>query len=350
MKRWSRRLGLLAGGSLLALLLLEGGLRLYSAWFFPRLMTTEARLGWRHSADRRKVFTNEDGERNLVVLNEHGHRGRPPGERREGRFRVLVLGDSFTEAVQVSETQVFTALLERADPSLELLNAGVGAWGTVQQLLYLRDHGLAFEPDLVLVMAYENDLVDSSLSYSPGIGPRPWARLVDGEVQVVEQVDEREFLRFVAPVPFRSFLSRNSYLFYAFNERVWQRLRREEHRRLEDADRLAIDGAESRAIFLGLIGEMRRAVSERGGRLALGLIPSAGTVRAGRSEWHEEVVAAARRDGLPCLSLVEALATAEERGRRCYFERDIHWTWEGHEVAAEALLPWLRAARTGPAR
>src|SRR5688572_25779529 len=207
--RWRTRLFLLLFSILFLLLLLEGAVRIASALFFPLMLARDNKLGWRHNPNRSKYFTDEDGDRNLVVLNEFGHRGKSHGlPRNEGKHRILVLGDSFTEAVAVAEDQVFTHLVEASDASLEVLNTGVSSWGTVQQYLYLRDEGLRFQPDVVLIMYYANDLTDNCMPYSPGIGPRPHA-LIDGEaVRIVEDYDEARFLRFLPPVPFRSFLSR----------------------------------------------------------------------------------------------------------------------------------------------
>lgn len=46
---------------------------------------------------------------------------------------MLVLGDSFTEAIQVGEVDLFTSQLEVLHPNVEVLNAGVGGYGTVQE-------------------------------------------------------------------------------------------------------------------------------------------------------------------------------------------------------------------------
>ena len=100
--------------SIVGLALLELGLRAYSTFFFPKMMVLDDQLGWKHAVNVRRIFVNEYGEKALVIQNAHGRRG-PLREfkRRERRFRVLVLGDSFTEGVQVSEDDLFTAQLER---------------------------------------------------------------------------------------------------------------------------------------------------------------------------------------------------------------------------------------------
>lgn len=340
------KLGLLGAGIVAALLLGEGLVRVYATLFFPRLMTVDRRLGWRHNPNRSKAFVNEDGERNLVVQNAYGHRGRAHGSpKAAGKFRVLVLGDSFAEGVHVSEEQLVTRLLEDGDPTLEVINAGVGAWGTVQEYLYLREAGPVFRPDLVLVMFYENDLADNCMPYSPGIGPRPHAVLEAGKVRIVEDYDDARYLEFVAPLPFRSFLVRNSYLFYALNEHLWQRLRRDALRRIEDADRNALEPDAMLTVFFAVVTRMQTLLRDVHAELALALIPPKPALAGALPPTYGAIVAFCEKQGVAALSLFPALQAAHRRGERVYFEDDIHWTKLGHAVAARALQPFLQGRR-----
>jgi lysophospholipase L1-like esterase len=343
---WRKRLLLLLFSTLFCLLLLEGAVRVASALFFPLMLTRDDKLGWRHNPNRSKYFTNEDGDRNLVVLNEFGHRGKAHGlARAGGKHRILVLGDSFTEAVAVGEDQVFTRLVEASDADLEVLNTGVSSWGTVQQYLYLRDEGLRFHPDLVLVMYYANDLTDNCMPYSPGIGPRPHA-VIEGEaVRIVEDYDEVRFLRFLPPVPFRSFLSRHSMLFYALNERVWLPSRMEEYRRILVEEEQALVPADTRRIGLHLLSEMEKLLDSSGIALAVVLIPSRSMMNTGRSDWYDEIRDFCGSTDIPCLSLLDAVIDAKERGQKPYFEADIHWNEQGHAIAARAMIPFLAGIR-----
>jgi len=322
--------------------------RLASALFFPLMLARDDKLGWRHTSSRRKYFTNEDGERNLVILNEYGHRGREYGQARTaGKYRVLVLGDSFTEGVAVGEDQVFTRLLEASDPDLEVMNAGVSAWGTVQQYLYLRDEGIGFQPNRVLVMYYTNDLTDNCIPYSPGIGPRPHALIKDGSVEIVEDFDDARFVRFLPPVPFRSFLSRYSMLFYALNERIWLKAKMEEYRRILIEEEQALVPAETKKIGLFMLSRMETLLAPRGIELAVVLIPSKSMLKGGGREWYDEIREFCGLEDIECLSLLDAMIGAKERGQKPYFEKDIHWNKEGHAIAAQAMIPFLAGIAEG---
>jgi lysophospholipase L1-like esterase len=326
------------------LLLLEGAVRVVSAFFHPKMMELDSRLGWRHRPNVQRTFTNASGERFLVVQNAHGLRGRDheSGRRRAGA-RVLVLGDSFMEGVQVGEDEVFAARLEKALPGSEVLNAGVGGYGTVQEYLYLRDEGLGHDPDAVVLMFYDNDLADNCLPYFPGIGPRPYAVWRDGGVRIVEEVDGADFVKFTLPVPFRLELNRYSYLFNFANS-IYQKLAARRMRQWAQADFKRAEACGQYPIFFGLVTRMADLLRARGKAFTLVLIPTAEEVASGSSPAEAPIVRFCAEKALTCVALLPRLAREHASGVRPYFTADIHWTKEGHRVAAEEVATWLRPA------
>ena len=302
------------------------------------MMVLDAQLGWRHAPGLEKVFANEDGKGCLVVTNEFGNRGPAHGpERRPGTYRILVLGDSFTEGVHVGEEELFTALLEQDDPVLEVVNAGVGGYGTVQELLFLREEGRKFDPDLVIKMFYGNDLSDNCMSFSPGLGPRPYARIENGQVSIVEDYTDDEYLEFCPPVPFASFLLRHSYLFYALNERVYQKVWAEELREKHLAKLRSVPDPVRLEIYFALLTRMCDMLVADNTAFAVALIATRDEVQDGHAAYHAEIQRFCVQQGIPVLSLLPAMVESRANSRRPFFEHDIHWTAEGHRVAANDL-------------
>ncbi len=91
-------------------------------------------------------------------------------EKAPNTFRILMLGDSMTQAVQVNEAETAHQVLEdnlnkqsnANSVYFEVLSGAVANWGTNQQLIYYREQGRSFQPDLVLLMFYfGNDLQDN---------------------------------------------------------------------------------------------------------------------------------------------------------------------------------------------
>jgi GDSL-like Lipase/Acylhydrolase family len=102
-----------------------------------------------------------------------------PREEASGVYRVAVLGDSFAFGGKVQQSETFSQDLERQlqsrDPSLryEALNLAVPGYNTVQEMLSLKESGLAYHPDLVILNFVLNDagpmqpLARPSSSYLP---------------------------------------------------------------------------------------------------------------------------------------------------------------------------------------
>jgi len=80
-----------------------------------------------------------------------------------GVYRVVVLGDSFTFGGKVPLERTFSPSLERAlaasDQSrrYEVVNLAVPGYNTEQEMLSLKEMGLAYHPDLVIVNYVLND-------------------------------------------------------------------------------------------------------------------------------------------------------------------------------------------------
>jgi len=103
-------------------------------------------------------------------FNSHGFRDyertyeKPPGV-----FRILVLGDSYIEALQVQLEESFTAPLEKtlnahgSSIRFEVLGLGQSGFGTAQEYLWYLNFGVAYDPDLViLAFLTGNDFRDNS--------------------------------------------------------------------------------------------------------------------------------------------------------------------------------------------
>ncbi|MEK7251148.1 MAG: SGNH/GDSL hydrolase family protein, partial [Bacteroidota bacterium] len=72
-------------------------------------------------------------------------------------FRILMLGDSFTEGDGVFSNETFSKRLEEKLQSqqggmkFEVINAGVGSYSSLLEYLYVKNYGLQLNPDLVIL-------------------------------------------------------------------------------------------------------------------------------------------------------------------------------------------------------
>ena len=96
--------------------------------------------------------------------NSRGLRDREfPYERAPGEFRILCLGDSFTWGQMVPANTAYPKLLERLLAEREsmtrysVINAGQLGWSTIHEAQWLRQEGVFYGPNVVLVGFFLND-------------------------------------------------------------------------------------------------------------------------------------------------------------------------------------------------
>ena len=103
-------------------------------------------------------------------INAHGFRDYERSyEKPENTFRILVLGDSYVEALQVALQDAFPAILEKtlneksASTKFEVLNLGQSGFGTADEYMRYLNFGVKYSPDLViLAFLTGNDILDNS--------------------------------------------------------------------------------------------------------------------------------------------------------------------------------------------
>ena len=100
-----------------------------------------------------------------VTVNKLGLRG-PETTRRKppGVLRIAFFGDSYTFGDEIDLEDTFPYLVQETlekkyGKGIEVLNFGVPGYDTVREYSYLKEDGLAFEPDIVAVVYVYNDAV-----------------------------------------------------------------------------------------------------------------------------------------------------------------------------------------------
>jgi hypothetical protein len=112
--------------------------------------------------------------RALLNSNSQGLRGkaeygaRPPAD----KTRIAVFGDSFTFGQEVDDAETFCSRLPQWLPSAEVLNFGVHGYGHDQMLLYLKEKGPVYRPDVVVLSFMEMDMVRNVMAFRDFAKPR----------------------------------------------------------------------------------------------------------------------------------------------------------------------------------
>jgi len=78
-------------------------------------------------------------------------------------YRILVLGDSFAWGVGLTLEETLSKQLEKrlidaANKNIEVINASIPGMNTVEELLLLKEKGLKYDPDMILLIYNLNDI------------------------------------------------------------------------------------------------------------------------------------------------------------------------------------------------
>jgi hypothetical protein len=198
-RSWPRTVAVLSSVLVVTLVMAEASLRLlWREDMTQYLYLPDEKIGWVHRPGVSGHWYSEGYS--AVRINTAGLRGpEVSAEKPEGTVRIAVLGDSFTEALQVSERDSFPKILERGLSGcgrrplakVEVLNFGVSSYGTFQEYLMLHERVWRFNPDIVIVAFYAgNDVEDNSLELHSNFPDRPFLVSSGGEWTI-----DRTFLR-----------------------------------------------------------------------------------------------------------------------------------------------------------
>lgn len=166
------------------------------SWFDP-----DPVLGWKLKKNARSVL-NTPEFRITMTTNSRGWRDiersleKPPGS-----YRIALLGDSFVEATSVEMDDAFHRRLERilSDESrreTEVLNFGVGGYGTLQEYLVYGREARRYAPDLVLLgFCTANDLRNNSYALEAAYYQKPSHYHVSGRPFLVAGLRTRWQIR-----------------------------------------------------------------------------------------------------------------------------------------------------------
>lgn len=291
---------------------------------------------------------------NSVGMRDREHAVTKP----EGVFRILVLGDSFMEALQVPYEESFPSLLERALEQktarrVEVVNASVSGWGTDDELQYLKTYGMVWSPDLILVaMTLHNDISDNL---------RERFHTTRNGAVVARSNESASFLQYKV-VQLKSFLAARSHAF-----QLVRHARRSGELRVAAGQlgshvvelfRDGTDGSVARGVVLTelLLARMQAMASAEGRRVALVLLPLAvqlsdekfdaldaqaatGSTRGlDRERPQRLMLGVADRTGIPAIDLLPGFRSWTAGGGDLFFERDGHWNARGHRLAVEIVV------------
>ena len=315
-------------------------------------------LGWAHRPDVNTVVNT--GERPVHVFTDRdGWRVGRTG-RVEAQKRILLLGDSFMEALQVEYEQSCAGLLEarlaaRLGEPVAVRNTAVGGWDPPQYLLQAR-RLLGREPyDLVLVSVFMgNDVVTHRVERYP---PGPPVDLPMQPLRLPRHLTYSEFVNAVL-YPINDFLKARSHLFVFLKQRAATlRMRAGLSADYFPDDLLRREASSPRwMVTAQILRDIRDLARAHKTPALFALIPASFQVDTGAfqralrgykldatavdPDQPERLLSDAMRAyGLDVIDLLPDFRRAEREGSRLYGTVDPHLSPQGHELLERLLEP-----------
>jgi hypothetical protein len=385
MKNWLLNALLVAASLGFALILGEVALRIIG-YSNPVLWTYDDITGSRLYPGAEGWFRNE-GE-SYVKVNSDGLRDREHDRIKPANtFRVAVLGDSMTEALQVPQESSYWTVLESAlgtckslgGRKVEVINFGVSGYGTAQALLTYRHRASAYAPDVVVLGLYAgNDIRNNSKELEPN-KLRPFFRLDGGEL-----VLDTGFLTNPGYTSYRSSFDRRRLLFdlrmFQLTRQLKSIVEQWKQAGIVPASEADLEAGSDNKIFLSspppaweaawklterLLVAMRNEVAARGARFVVVSIPigiQAYPDPAVRQQfvrkinvadlWYPDrrISAFSEREHVDAITLGQRFQSyAEQNGVYLYGFRNTrlgtgHLNENGHKLVGEALAQRLCAS------
>ena len=344
--RLRTKLALLTCSIVLGLGLGELGLRLAWGGFYLKdaepYAAPHATRGWANRPNISVVY----GEPEFSVTTTHSSRGYRSAEvaaAKGERLRVLVLGDSFTYGIGAEGEETFSAQLEQLDPRLEVINTGVNGYGTGQELLLLREEGVALDPDIVVVAFFWNDVANNVERDAVRFALR------DGQLEYPPEIAE---LPPVSLAPRRHAYLRYSYLYRFVSDRIktwrfrWRLIRGETE---ADGARLAPERREPAwRVERAVLREIRDLTESHGAKLLLMVIPEQIQVQPDTQAFglvedeydvQTRIAEIAESEGIALLDPLDPLRADYAASKSpLYYLQDRHWRPRAHRLVAELIL------------
>jgi lysophospholipase L1-like esterase len=308
----------------------EVAVRIFIPQETKRLAIYDKELGWRGEPNGSGRYIRfEDSIDVPFEYNELGFRDHAVVPREQVSKRIMLLGDSFVENLELPFEKTFPSLLEghlqsSIDKRLDVVSVCSQGYSTAQEVLALRKFGADIKPDIVLLVFYTgNDYEDNlrrSFAYLDSAGSLVFPPNTDSWLKVQSASLQR-------------WLYENSYLVFFIKNYLASKAALE----MKDASKAA--GNESKeyefAVTKKLILAAKEETEKQGAQFGLVLFTSRKEVEDGTLERPDFVVQVCKEFALPFIDAREFLQAHH------FFKHDVHFVEKGHEIVAEKIAAFL---------
>jgi len=287
-------------------------------------------LGWSHRPGQKGRLNHKDFTIN-VAINSQGLRDIEYPIERTWKKRMLILGDSFSWGYGVEHQECFTEIIEREHPEWEVINASVSGYSTDQEYLYLKERGIWFKPDVVMLLFCWNDFTDNN------IGSASWYfkpyfvehngiwELRNNPVPMATMKQRAHRFFFGRTYVIKHLYAAVIHGFYYLRSLV-------KHNPPRDIPVREQEPEKTYAVTAYLLQSINRLCIGNNAKFILVSVP----MEREKQAWLEDL---AQREKIPYLALDPYFELKEGQ---LTFSHDKHWNSIGHKIAANAISTFLR--------
>ena len=319
-----RRRWILAASVLFLLLECELACRIRNNVASAGLVEENATCGWQPLSGGK--WNSTLPEIGPVSISTHANGFRKWGDPKTRKFKLLIVGDSYTHALYISDGKTYFDQLQQARPDIEVFAFGCAGYSALQVYLKLKQWVNEIKPDLILWEFVHGRIIaatpecETHSRWNDHV-VRPY--LVDGEVKFLYAKETRRgifrlcrysaFLRQLDHFRTR-WRARRAGWNIEMDLKPWHPV----YRRARDV--------------VSQVFDMARQVT--------GNTPIAGFVAANNYDWDGTFPSLCHEHGFAFLDGIDrAVKDEEKRGKKVtLMPMDSHWNTEGHAVAAKAIL------------
>jgi len=290
-------------------------------------------LGWRGQPHGVGVYyRHKDGIRVPFKYNNFGFRDEDVVEKPVGSPRVLILGDSFVESLEIEYDDIFHELLEetlkrQANAKSEVVAISSQGYSNAQELLAFRRYQDRVDADIVLLAFYSGNDFEDNLR-------KGFAYLDDSGDLQLSQNDESEVKRLVRKT--KRWLYEHSHLVFQLKNSLESAM----HLNLGDPSKESLDQGNEYKLSLTqqLVHRIRDEVEQTDARFGLILIPSRDEIVDKDTDRIDELSAFCKQQKIEYLDLTPSLAASD------YFPTDIHLNASGHRIVSQCVYAFLTSS------
>jgi len=315
---------------IIGIFLVEISLRIFNLGYGHRPLESHPVL--HHVHPRSYVFVahgpSDEFGGHLVSYDQHGLVSDPEGGvAKEANCRIAFLGDSFTESRQVTYKKSFVGLLD-STTDCAVRNYGVSSYSPIFYYLQWMHAVRQWQPDVVFVQLFSNDILSDDRYFSQaklGADSKPVAIPGFPNGWFVRQLRKSFVLR----------LLRKVQLTVEWTISNWGDPKSVVGGFVEENPDISKKSSDMLILLNQEVGDM-------GAELVLFAVPSKFRLQKQdrtytELEFADKSKAWASDQGIKYIDLVRPFENAVLLGESVFFEKDIHFSEEGHAIVASTI-------------